>query len=63
MDITGGTQSSGGIWSPSPVRKAGVVYDPRFHRWQQPQTFQTLASRTLSVTNTIANERYQSVSP
>jgi hypothetical protein len=38
MDITGGTSSSGGCFSPAAKRSDKIlVYDPRHHRWQKNQ--------------------------
>ena len=40
MDITGGTQNSGGFYSPSNAKRGRfnetqTLYDPKFHRWMK----------------------------
>lgn len=51
MDITGGTQNSGGLYSPShnKTKNGAGMYDPSYHRWQKSQPIQGLHARTLSV--------------
>jgi hypothetical protein len=62
MDITGGTQNSGGCWSPpNSKNKGSVVYDPRFHRWQKTQVIGGLHARTISAPMQVPNQRYHNV--
>lgn len=50
MDITGGTQSSGGLFSPSNASKRNTIYDPSYHRWMTSKSTQgrnTLTANTI----------------
>lgn len=62
MDITGGHQSSGGLFSPTHASKRITIYDPSYHRWMKSQSHQ--GRNTLTANTAIPhkpNNRYSQV--
>lgn len=62
MDITGGTQSSGGLFSPTGASKRITIYDPSYHRWMATKSLQ---GRNIHTAHTVLphkpNNRYLQV--